>query len=274
MNNLARLAFGTIFLFQSSAFAAVIIQDDFNDGNLATNTTGTGSGFDNIGQLGGTETGGNAYFSNTVPGSSATMVMTSKDSFDAFQSGVTTTSTFSLSTAHVTNTSRRTYVGLRNSTANNNHFIPFTNSLYQGLYVSIYQSAGDILGANAHQGNLVSVSNTGAQSILASWDWDSFSTNSGALDIIMETDDSSYNVSFSQSITLQSGSLSGNVSSLGVLPATMEVGIHNQFVGNTLSVNSITVETFTQATVPNPTVPALMLLGLAGLRLRKARKTA
>jgi hypothetical protein len=248
----------------STAQAGILIRDNFGTGNLATTDAfiDVGAGFDNAGQVLASESGGNAVLSAT---GSSTSVITSKDSFNPFLADVTTRSEWIVSSASHTHSEYRTYVGLRNTSSTSDHFLP-GGVEGQGLFISIYQHPhiNDVLGNNAHQGNLIAVNSVGVKTILESWDW-LFGSSLTDLHITLDTTATTYDLTFNQSVTSATGALSGMLTGMGTLPASVEIGAHNQWSGNTLAISQITVSTPT--TVPNPSVPSLLVLGLAALGL-------
>ncbi len=238
---------------------ATIINDKFSNGSLGTNTGvgAVGTGFDSVGQFVVSESGGNAVFS---PTGSSTSVITSKDSFNPFLTGTTTSTTWEISSASFSNSQYRTYVGLRAASNNGDHFL--ANA--QGLYITIFQHSGDYLGPISHQGNLIASDHSGNWTILESWDW-GFGNSTGPLSITLDTTVDSYSLYFSQGVTSATGALNGTLSGMGTLPTAFEVGAHDQWAGNTLALDSITVATV--SAVPSPSVPSLLVMGLAVMGL-------
>ena len=251
--------FGAI---HGTAQATIIINDNFSNDSLGTNTGAgaVGTGFVSVGQYAASESGGNAVIGTVSPHIYSTSVITSKDSFNPFLTGTTTSTTWAISSASISNSSYRTYVGLRAASNNGDHFL--ANA--QGLYITIFQHSGDYLGPISHQGNLIASDHSGNWTILESWDW-GFGNSTGPLSITLDTTVDSYSLYFSQGVTSATGALNGTLSGMGVLPTAFEVGAHGQWAGNTLAIDSITVATV--SAVPSPSVPSLLVMGLAVMGL-------
>jgi len=260
-------AFVLTVILTVNGYGTTLISDDFDDGALGSNTTGIGSGFASVGTNVVTEASSAAVF---APSSgSNTTVITSKNSFDPFQSSLTTRTEWSIK--NVTDNSKRAWVGLRDASSSHNHFIPWT-PVGQGLYISIFQVSEDIVmpGGYPAKGNLVAQDTAGNKTFLASWDWTSYT--GGALDITLDTTATTYALSFSEPVNMDSGNLSGTITGLGTPAAAFEVGAHQQWSGYTLEIDSITVA---NAPIPEPSTIFLIsfgILGILGVVIRQRRR--
>ena len=247
-----------------------VINDTFSDGNLTTNSGGTGSGFVSRGQAGVTESGGVLVFQ---AGSYSTQVIASNsaNAFNPFQSGSPTTLTVTFGTLGFDSTFSRQWFGYGVTAASSNHWYP--NSGDQGLYLSIlYNNAsqdGTYGNASAHRGNLVAVSNTGAQTTLASWDWVSNPTN--GFSFTLTTTATTYALSFTGAAVASYalGAASGTLTGLGTLSSNFNVDIHGQTASG--GANGFTVDSLNVSAVPEPSTYAL-IGGLAALGLVIARR--
>ena len=82
-NKILATSVASLALLSSAAHGSVVLSDTFDDGDIATNTTGTGAGFTVTGTgSSGTasETGGNLSFA--VNGGGSREIVISNDSFD------------------------------------------------------------------------------------------------------------------------------------------------------------------------------------------------
>ena len=137
-----------LLVFSTGAATGEIL-DNFDDGGLYSNSTGTGSGFSSYGTVGVSEYSGFAQMNSS--GGYQTMVITSNDVVNPFGSGMTT-AVFRFGSISYSSGWHRFWVGYRNSNFYSNHFFPYEQQS-QGLYVSVI--SGD--GYNAQRGNLVAV---------------------------------------------------------------------------------------------------------------------
>ncbi len=252
-----------------------IISDNFNDGSLGTNSGGTGTGFTSLGQSTVTESGGFANFNTSPSGFVQTMVIQSNDAFNPFQSGLTTTATFTFGTV-LLDSQQRQWLGYRIASATTNHFFPGTGA--QGLYVSVVQNNASEDTAYTHQGNLVAVNGSGTATTIASWDWGNANGLSGLI-LSLAVTDTTYSLSFSgasgSSATFTTGAASGSLTGLGTISSNFEVGLHNQYWDSAaqggITLDSITV--ISASAIPEPGTYAMVAgaatLGLAVWRRRK-----
>jgi uncharacterized delta-60 repeat protein len=205
-----------------------VINDQFDNGNPASNPTGTGNGFVSYGQVGGTESGG---FLNLTPGSGAsTMVYASAtaNAVNPFQATATSvTYTFGSITRNTDH--QRFWIGYRVSGNGNNHFYP--NTGVQGLYLSVnsYNQAED---GFTDQGNLIAVSSSGVNTTLASWTWSNPDQLSGLV-VTLTTTASTYEMQFSGAAggtpTFTVGAASGALTGLGTISGNFDTAVHNQY---------------------------------------------
>jgi photosystem II stability/assembly factor-like uncharacterized protein len=247
---------GTLLKYSGAASAPVtVINDEFDDGDLATNTTGTGSGFISRGQAGVTESGGFLNLNTSSDYSYSTMVAQSNTAVNPFQA-TNTTATFKFGNIGYASSWQRFWVGYRLASATGNHFYP--DSGVQGLYVSIISNTGSE-NNYTYKGNLVA-HNGSTRTILASWNWSSLSAGSlNNLKVSLTTSATTYSLDFADAAATPVytyGSASGTLSGMGALGADFAPGIHNQH-NNTSAVggvvlDSVLVQTNTGELPPPP----------------------
>jgi hypothetical protein len=164
---------GLFTALAASGVAQTRINDTFSDGNLGTNTGGTGAGFTSRGTSLVTESGGALVFQ---AGGYNTQVIASNsaNAFNPFTAGLPTTLTATFGTLGFDPSFNRQWFGYGVTGVSDNHWNPPSRG-GQGLFLSIlYNNAGEdgtFGNATAHRGNLIAISSTGALTTLASWDW-------------------------------------------------------------------------------------------------------
>ncbi len=200
-----------------------IISDEFDDGTLGVNTNGTGTGFTSYGQVVVTESSGMLNM-DTEPSGVGTLVAQSKNSVNPFQA-TSTTLTWQFGTINRDSSGQRLLVGYRIATSTSNHFLPGI----QGLYVAIALHDGPGSGNTNPPAKLVATDHTGASTDLASWTWGA-GTNLSGLKVVLNTTSTNYALSFvGATPNMSSGSLTGSLSAMGVLPSNFVTAIHNQY---------------------------------------------
>ncbi len=230
-----RLLFGifSLFVWMCASAAQAQIVDNFDDGNLGTNTTGTGTGFSSIGQLSVSEGSGVV---NMTGSSYSTMVIESNDTVNPFQATSTTTH-FRFGSIAYAPAYQRFWLGYKDSAFSEDHFFPEQPSRAQGLYVSVISNTG-FENAYNYTGNLVS-QNGSIRTILASWTWSDV-TQLSNLTVSLTTTATTYSISFSGAVatpTFNVGASSGALTGLGSTSGkTFRVGVHNQSNGTSTAV--------------------------------------
>ena len=215
-----------------------LIDDKFDDGNIATNTLGTGNGFLNGSQQPVTESAGYANFNN---GGVSTEVIASNplDAANPFQTNATSL-TFTYGDINHTSTSvlQRLWFGYRRTGPVGFVYYPGAigtsfGSGRQGLYVSVLSQNTPEDGYTRH-GNLVATDDAGVRTTLASWTWANPAQLSGLV-VKLTTTATHYHLEFSGAAggvpTYTFGAASGLISGMGtVLPSTkFDVGGMNQY---------------------------------------------
>ena len=266
------------FLTASVGYSTVIINDQFDDGALGTNTNGVGGGFVDTGtQITVTESGGVADFTG---GGTSVQQMQSIAAFNPFQSTATTL-TVSFASLGFDSGFDRQWVGYR-AAGVGGFFIPNPGfSPPQGLYLSFaYNNAGEDgkYGQTvAHRGNLVVVSNSNSNTLttLASWDW---TAQPGAgFAAALTTTDSTYSLDFTGATVSSfiTGSSSGALVGLGMISTDFNASVYHQ-VSN--GVNGSTVDSLTvvAGAIPEPSTYAAIFGGVAliGAAVYRRRRSA
>ena len=211
-----------------AAGIATIIDDKFDDGNIATNTLGIGNGFTNSSQSTlVTESGG--FLNLDVNDSYQTRVFSSNaaNSVNPFLSSATAL-TYKFGVLGRDTQYQRTWIGYR-VPGGSDHFYPNTGT--QGLYLSVIsQNQGEDGWAN--HGNLIAVSNSGAMTTLASWNWANPNALAG-LKVKLTTTSTQYLMEFSEAAggvpTFVTGGASGSLTGMGTIDSNFNVAIHNQY---------------------------------------------
>jgi hypothetical protein len=256
------------------AWGQVLLNDNFDDGDLATNTGGTGTGWTTYVQGTGslTETGGEAVFN--LPKNSLQSLY-SNDSLDLFTASRTTT-TFHVSGSSTTNSlpfdlqyggaNGRIWFGLVTDIASTfTYALPnFSTTDRHGLWVSLVDTIDDpppfnqaTLGGgtnpNDYNGQLGWVAADGTRTILAQFEYDRYLMSDPAhnkIDVNMTVTDTSYGISFGgteHAIILRNGALSGLLPSAPSgqfkLAATIQDG--GQLDLSTLKLDRVNVSTGT-----------------------------
>ena len=207
-----------------------VINDSFDDGNLATNAFGTGSGWVSIGQTGVSESGGFVNLNTAGNGTYSTMVAQASNAVNPFQASGTAV-TFRFGTINYSAPWQRFWVGYRLSGASGNHFYPDAGT--QGLFVSVISNTGTE-NNYTYTGNLVAMSNSGVRTILASWNWSDNSQLSN-LALTLTTTSTTYALAFADAVatpTFTVGAASGPLSGMGTLGGNFVPGVHNQYSTN------------------------------------------
>ena len=221
-----------------------VINDQFENGDSASNPTGTGSGFVSRGQVAGNESGG--FLNLTTESGAATMLYTSAavDARNPFQAAPTTL-THRFGSISRTTGNQRFWIGYRPSNINA-HFFP--NTGVQGLYLSVLsQNVGED-GFPQH-GNLVAVSSAGVMTTLASWTWANPDQLSGLV-VTLTTTATTYAMQFSGAAggtpTFTAGAASGALTGLGTISGLFDTAIMNQFWSGSfggISLDSLVLQT-------------------------------
>lgn len=161
----------------SIATGQIIISDEFNDGDLTTNTSGTGNGFEVLSFNGGqtpTESDGIAFLDPAPEGANGghRHQINSLDSFDAASSTPIRT-TFVVNDFGRSETfdgeTTRLFVGLSQGTGSVGN-AGVTEDAVDGLWIS-FQSREDTNGADNGQGALFYIDGTDVTP-LGTWTWD------------------------------------------------------------------------------------------------------
>ena len=161
----------------SIATGQIIISDEFNDGDLTTNTSGTGNGFEVLSFNGGqtpTESDGIAFLDPAPEGANGghRHQINSLDSFDAASSTPIRTTfvvnDFSRSETFDGETTRL-FVGLSQGTGSVGN-LGVTANTVDGLWI-IFQSREDLNGTDNGQGALFYIDGTDVTP-LGTWTWD------------------------------------------------------------------------------------------------------
>ncbi len=229
-----------------------LIDDKFDDGNIATNTLGTGNGFISSGQsTNSTESGG--FLNLDVPDSYLTRVYSS-NSLDAVNPFQTTAAalTYKFGVVNRGADHHRLWIGYK-SPGGSDHFYPNVGG--QGLYLSVLQQ-NDAEDGWTNHGNLVAVSNTGVMTSLASWTWANPDALSG-LKVKLTTTSTNYLIEFSEATggvpTFVTGAAYGSLTGMGTISSNFNAAIHNQYWfdnGGGAKVDSILLQSGVTLTPP------------------------
>lgn len=272
------LTLSTSALICASASAATVVVDDsFDDGDIATNTLGIGSGFNAVGSSGGsvTESGGSAQVIAGTPGYKRAY-MTSKEG------GTISTSTryefkgvnFSLINQGATSGGDgRYYFGVKgNSAASDMQGNPET-----GFWIQV---ENDNFAATTGVSRLFYESNASARTNLATWTFDTLNFEPGGsgnytptVDFTLDLDATSYSLSFTgDTISNLTGSLSGTYASAGI-SNELTTGYTASFMQGTNPAVAVSFDqiVITQA-VPEPSSAALIFGGMSMLLVRRRRR--
>lgn len=291
MKNLAIvIAVAGVILVSQNVDASVIINDSFDDGDITTNTSGVGSGFnvfENAGATTSDNSGGasGAQLSGGTGGASRTSIA-SIETFDA-NSATAVTGTFSLSdfgrSASFNSNTTRLFVGFNEGNASNTGVL---ENRLDGLWVAL-QSNEIAAGADNGEGALFYVDGTTVTN-LQTWTWDQSLVNWDSASTF-RSDRISTDLLAPLTLELTSDatgySLNFATSGSGVLPANIAgtwagAGVTNDLTsvrasaflqgdrGN-LELSNITVESATA--IPEPASFALLGLSSIGLIVRRRR---
>jgi hypothetical protein len=265
----------------TSPVRAAVLDDHFDDGNLATNTTGTGTGFIPYVQATGsvTEVPSEALFTSA---SGSLLSLYSTDNLDLFTANGTKT-TFQISSGSVAGgvpfdfpagDNGRIWFGLVTSTTNTGNFaLPISSTPDRhGLWVSLYDvipsqaTLGTNTNPNDYNGQIGWVAADGTRTVLGQFTYNSYLLNDpahDAIDMHLTVSATSYGVSFSgpdSGVTLQTGAMSGNLPSAASGLFKLAVGFQSgqQTASSSLGIDRIIVDV-----VPEPTSLAMLWLGVA-----------
>ena len=281
-----------VLILGSTVTADTIVDDHFDDGDVATNTTGIGTGWDTFGSGAIHESGTELTFN--VDDTSRVNAAT-HESFDA-NDNVGVSANFVLTDLGkdpLDTGTGRFYVGI---TADPVGFSIPVETKVDGLWVVIHSRYGEgdsfsvLESLSLGDGALVYVDGSTA-TLLDSWSWDSsvFAFDDGgyanlrsdrygitmlASDLSFELQSNSAGYSLSiistdNSVVLP-GSISGTWADAGVTNDldVAHAGVWSQATNNGLMV----FDRVTVATVPEPTSVALALFGLAGVAFWQRRQ--
>ena len=217
----------TVLKYDAGPTVTTLIDDNFDNGNTATNTLGTGAGFVSRGQVASTESSGFLNLDNAAGAATRVYMSNTANAHNPFQT-LPTTLTYTFGAVNRGADHQRLWVGYR-TTNNNDHFFP--NTGVQGLYVSVLsQNIGE--DGYPQLGNLVAVSNSGVSTTLASWNWSNSDALSG-LTVSLTTTGTQYALQFSGAAggtpSFVAGAASGTLSGLGTIGGNFDCGIHNQY---------------------------------------------
>jgi hypothetical protein len=250
-----------------------LINDNFNDGSLTTNTGGTGHGFvlAPANQVSLTESGGVVSF--TAGGGVQQIASNASDALNPFQSSATTL-TVTFGQFGFTPNFDRQWVGYVTTGGTHFYFPSPAFTLDQGIYLSAaYDNPsedGNFGNASPHRGNLVTVSNAGAITTLASWDWTSQPGTGFA--VSLTTTATTYSMSFSGGTvsSFATGAASGTLSGLGTISANFDAFVYGQSGGGA---GGFTLDALSVVAVPEPSTCAVALgaCALAGVAWRRGR---
>ena len=288
---LACLMVSPFLLGSGSAAMTVIIDDSFDDGNIATNTNGTGSGFNSgVFSSGATPTEalGAVGIAQGAGGGASRSQIASTDLFNVNDSLAVTT-TFTVEdfgrNSSVNGNSTRHFVGLVSSPQPGGNGIqnggPFETRI-DGLWIGLQpREAVGGLAADFDlngQGILAYVDGN-TITTLATWEWSqdlvTWDAASGfrsdriavdlmsSLELSLSSDDTGYSLSFSSGSGTTPGDISGTWVDAGVTNDldSVRAAVYSQGDSGDLNLSSILV---TQGeAIPEP--GSVMLCGLAGL---------
>ncbi len=267
----------------------VLIDDSFDDGNIATNTNGAGSGFNSgVFATGATptEASGAVGIAQGTGGSSRSQIA-STDTFNANDSLAVTT-TFTVEdfgrNLSVDNNSTRHFVGLVSTAQTGSNGIrnggPFETRI-DGLWIGLQprEATGGLPGTLDLDGQgILAYVNGGTITTLATWEWnqdlvtwDTVSTFrsdriavdlTSSLELSLSSDATGYSLSFSSASGTAPGDISGTWATAGVTNDLdlVHAAVYSQGNSGDLNLSSILV---TQDSIPEP--GSVMLCGLAGL---------
>ena len=246
----------------STGAATGQILDNFDNGNLYSNSTGTGSGFSSYGTVGVSESSGFAQ-NEHLRRLSDDGDQPVNDTVTPFGLGLST-AVFRFGSISL-DSWQRLWVGYRHSNSTANHFYPYDYQT-QGLYVSV--NSGD--GATSNRGNLVAVNEVGSRTTLATWNWaDPYQLSN--LVVTLRTTATNYELSFSGAAggtpSFVSGAATGIITGLGTVGSrTFRMGVHNQYAGSS---GGVRVDALEFSNVPAPEIAVEVDSATPVMRWRK-----
>lgn len=167
----------------------IVINDSFDDGNLTTNTTGTGTGFASLGSVPVTESSGQMNLSSTE-NSAQVHLAESHDVVNPFQAQ-STTLRFRFSELHRDPNGQILRVGYRIASNDSQQF----DSSVKGLHIEILERDSTNPTNPEPRGYLV-LSNGTSSAGLANWTWGA-GTDLSNLSIELTTNGDTWSISFS-----------------------------------------------------------------------------
>jgi hypothetical protein len=269
--------------------AVVIIDDNFDDGNIGTNTLGTGNGFvahvqsDGVNPSTVSESGGNAILSTGPSCSYCISGITGSDTFDFFTGdGARVSWELSGLSDYRSGDDQRPYlVVLRDDYQAFDERLNPNDTNAPGVYIRLSDPEFPAGNAPGFLGGLIVEDGTGAYDELATWSWTGVWDGMSALDIVLDLDDIGFNilVNGNEGNTGASGLWSSIADASGFTFSwaanSAIVGAQNQGlfgIGST-DLDRITVETSVSVSaVPIPAVAWLFgtaLIGFVGMSRRR-----
>ena len=258
----------SMFFLANPAIATPIIDDQFDDGNLATNTAGPGTGWNVYSQGSATasEGGGHAHLNSVA--SPQIIQISSKDTFDFFNAnGINAEWEITSSGAGATSGNRRYLSVVAEDFSSFDSRLNPDDTNAPGVYVRL-TDGGD------YQGGIeIESGSGGGRQLLESWSWSSIWDGSGALDVDLFLNDMGYSLDIAGNVGVYNSA--GSWSSLTGAAATFTsvwgsrsavIAAQNQALptSSVLAIDRIAVST--GVPVPAPASLGLFALALFGLR--------
>jgi len=176
------LVLALVVMLSPMVLGDIIVDDHFDDGDIETNTSGIGTGFNTVALTGASVTESDSYANLINEGNGAARaVITSKDEV-TFGSVITRFEfkglTFALSVAGTGTGPSRTVVGVKNDDVADNP----DNNTKPGFYVQFESDSFSNTGNNgAWNGTsaLIYVAEDDTRTVLATWEFDTLNWDSG-----------------------------------------------------------------------------------------------